>query len=684
MKNLVKWMYLTGVQAFIAMPVVSQTTFETHEVAKPFTRSAGLALTDVDRDGDPDILAGSGTAGFYWYENQGGKPLKWATHAVDAGLMGCLSVTISDIDKDGKPDLLATSWDDNSVFWYRNLGNQVWDKRLISSQCGNAHELFIHDMDGDGFDDVLVAAVTDNEILLYHNPGTLTAAWRRQQVSNSCGGSRSVAAGDLDGDHKEDIVGAAFSGNKITIWRNLGGNPVQWEPYDLVTGYNGAHRVQVVDLNQDGKLDVIGWGYLQGALRWWENTGPDFSKWVMHPIDNLLNTSCVGEARDIDLDGDLDVVSTSYANLVAWYENDNGKATTWKKHTIDTGMAQPWMAFAGDIDGDLDIDVIAGGDSGNEIRWYENHPSGRMDTYLNYSGGKMSTGLFLPEGYVESSTYELLIALPGPGDAKLNSSFRDHFIPVSESRNSIILTPDFPKASQPGFQFSNPLQINEIINYARTRFSVDSARIYLLGAACQGKPVLQGTLAGLFPVKGAIAINPEIQSFNPGEWTGQLKPLAIACSLSDPLYPNVETFADRLWQDGKKIKLISFDGPGSDYMTDDLADLTIRCLNYIDSANLLTGMKAVNPLPVNRSEIKMIGTGTSRRISISAVPGEQLNVSLIDISGRNSDTIYQGPMIGMAMEFPVEPSGSLRSGMYLIRVSGSESGLSTAKIIINK
>ena len=63
---------------------------------------------------------------------------------------------------------------------------------------------------------------------------------------------------------------------------------------------------------------------------------------------------------------------------VAWYENTDGKATTWKKHSIDTGMDQPWMAFASDLDGDLDIDVIAGGDSGNEIRWYENHPSGRM------------------------------------------------------------------------------------------------------------------------------------------------------------------------------------------------------------------------------------------------------------------------------------------------------------------
>ena len=116
----------------------------------------------------------------------------------------------------------------------------------------------------------------------------------------------------------------------------------------------------------------------------------------------------------------------------------------------------------------------------------------------------------------------------------VDASLWDHFIPVSESRNSIIVTPDFPKAVQPDYQFNNPLQINEIITYARTRFS------------------------------------PEIRLFKPDEWRGQSAPLAIASSVADPLYPDVEAFADRLWQDRKKVKLISFNGPVADYLTDDL------------------------------------------------------------------------------------------------------------------
>ncbi len=683
MNTTCKWLAIIAVAANLANPGISQTTFGKFEVAKPFTRSAGLALVDADQDGDLDILAGSGVSGFFFYENQGGKPVKWASHTIDANLKGCLSVAVGDIDKDGKTDLLGTSWDDNSLVWYRNLGNLTWQKNIISTQCGNAHELYTYDMDDDGYQDVLVSAVTNNEVLLFHNPGPGVVTWPRQQISNTFGGSRSVAGCDLDGDGKADIIGAAFDGDKITIWKNMGGSPVQWQPFDLITGYNGAHRVDITDLNQDGKPDIIGWGYLEGSLSWWENTGSDFSLWIIHVVDNLLNTSCVGEGVDIDLDGDLDIVSTGFSsNQVVWYENTDGKATKWTKHAIDTGMKEPWMAFAGDIDGDLDVDVIAGGDGGNEIRWYENHPSGRMDTYLNYSGGTINTGLFLPDGYDESETYELLIAFPGAGDLKLNRSFRDHLIPVSESRKTIILTPDFPKASQPGYEFSNPSQVNEIIGYACTRFSVDTSRIYLMGAGCQGQPLMKGTLNGNFPVKGAFSINPEINSFNPAEWSGLKKPLAVASSLTDPYYPQVEAFADRLWQDGKKIKLIPFNGPGSDYLTEELADLSMRCMNFIDSANIINNLYEMRNYMINQSSLSVIGSGTNTRIAVKAIPWEHLYIRIIDLNGRTLYPRYQGPMVGLYMEFPLNfENVSLSSGTYIISVTGSQSGTRSMKLI---
>jgi hypothetical protein len=159
--------------------------------------------------------------------------------------------------------------------------------------------------------------------------------------------------------------------------------------------------------------------------------------------------------------------------------------------------------------------------------------------------------------------------------------------------------------------------------------------------------------------------------------------MAIASSLTDPFYPDVEAFAARLWQDGNQIKLFPFDGPGSDYLTDELADLTIRCLNYIDSANILNGTADIKNQAC-RSVLKVLGSGSNIRIGISAVPGEQLTIQLIDCIGQSIYPVYRGQMIGQDMELPVCQGNSLKSGLYLIRSTGSESGTSGTKILVNK
>ena len=671
-----------GITLTLAVSGFSQVRFEKHEVAKPFTRSAGLGLADVDQDGDPDILAGSGTKGLYWYENRGGSPVTWMAHTVDANALGCLSVVASDVDQDGLTDLVGGAWDDNSVNWYRNTGNQKWEKIVISGQVGQVHEVYAHDMDSDGLPDILAAGVAGNEIVWFHNPGNTTSAWPRQQLTGSFGGARSVTGGDLDGDGRADIVAAAFSGNRITIWKNMGGTPVVWQSTDLISDYGGAHRVQIADVNLDGKPDVIGWAYVLGALRWWENTGANFSAWTMHTVDNSLPYSCVGQAIDMDLDGDNDMVTTGFTNnQVAWYENTNGKATLWKKHMIDTSLPEPWMAYAGDIDGDLDIDVIAGGDGGNEIRWYENHPSGRMDTYIDYSGGRINTGIFLPDGYDERSEHELLIALPGAGDYKTAPMLRDFLIPVSEVRQTIIVSPDFPRAQAPDYKLNIPNQVNELIRYAQTRFAIDTAKIYLIGAGCQGMAVLEGTLSG-YPVKGGVAINPEFSQFDQGDWKPGSKPLVIASNQTDPFYPAVRNAAGQLWHAGFNIKLLTTDGNASEYLNEQLADLTIRCMNRIDSAAFLT--HSDNPFEKGQTatEICMAGNGSEQVIRLSGVNGDQVTLQLLDLSGRKLRTCFSGQISESGVQIPVHSDGFPLPGVYLLVASGLQGGTSAKKIVV--
>ena len=63
-------------------------------------------------------------------------------------------------------------------------------------------------------------------------------------------------------------------------------------------------------------------------------------------------------AADVDGDGDMDVLSASYADdKIAWYENDGSEGFT--EHAISTSADGAISVFAADVDGDGDMDVLS-------------------------------------------------------------------------------------------------------------------------------------------------------------------------------------------------------------------------------------------------------------------------------------------------------------------------------------
>jgi hypothetical protein len=665
--------------SFFSTSLYAQISFEKHSVIRPFTRSAGLGLSDLDSDGDQDILAGSGTAGLFWFENLGGHPVQWTTRTVDNGIRGCLSVMAADMDLDGVKDLVSSSWDDNGVYWYRNLGTQGWEKRVIDNNCGNAHEIFIRDINGDGNPDVMAAAVTRGEVMLYLNPGTLGQPWSKQVLITEFAGSRTVAAGDLDGDGDEDIVAGAFDAGRITIWKNQGGSPIAWQAVQLVTGLTGAHRVQVIDLNQDGRMDVIGWGYTAGVLAWWENTGADISAWVRHNVDNQLRTSCVGEAKDMDTDGDLDIVTTGYSsNLVLWYENTDGKGTAWSRKSVDTELVEPWMAFAGDLDGDYDLDIIAGGDQGAEICWYEAKTSGRFDARIPAGTMSALSGIYVPPAYDENVPGKLVIALHGSPESKYALTLRDYLIPGAEEAGAVIVSADLPQAQVPGMVWADASVVPQVVAYACKRFHTDPSSIYLLGAAGQGTPGLRESLAGVLNVKGAIAINPELGSNQPGNWTGNAARLVIASDLQWSGYHATEVFSDALWQSGKLIKLLSFEGDGSGYLTDQLSDLLLQGIRYIDSAQFLTSDESGARI-LGEMQISLRNAGHALALGISGARDREAEIRVYDLTGREIGVPVKTFLTGTVQEIPLSLPSVSGSGIYLLRVTLSDGTGKTIK-----
>ena len=132
--------------------------------------SSWLAVTDMDRDGDSDLLYSNGDAfeyappnsrpwqGVQWLENQGA--LTFELRRI-ADLQGAASPEAVDIDRDGDLDVLVVTanadWDDPdaaSLLWLENDGDMRFAARGLASSPTHLLTLGTGDLDGDGRPDL--------------------------------------------------------------------------------------------------------------------------------------------------------------------------------------------------------------------------------------------------------------------------------------------------------------------------------------------------------------------------------------------------------------------------------------------------------------------------------------------------------------------------------------------------
>jgi len=209
--------------------------------------------------------------------------------------------------------------------------------------------------------------------------GTLTItdddsiSFTAADIATSADGAHDVELADMDGDGDLDIVTASYLDDTIAWYENDGAANPSWSAANIATSANGARDVHVADMDGDGDLDIVSASHDDDTIAWYENDGAADPSWTAANIATSANGATDVKVADMDGDGDLDIVSASRIDsTIAWYENDGAADPSWSAADIATSAATAVEVFVADMDGDGDLDIVSASQGDDTIAWYEN------------------------------------------------------------------------------------------------------------------------------------------------------------------------------------------------------------------------------------------------------------------------------------------------------------------------
>ncbi len=126
---------LAGIVATLAGALPArgvEVPFTEHVISTNAGRAQSVFATDLDGDGNIDVLSAGFDGEIAWYENDGGSPPSFTERVITedpdgpGGIQGFAdrpySVFATDLDGDGDIDVLSASINDDKIAWYDRNG----------------------------------------------------------------------------------------------------------------------------------------------------------------------------------------------------------------------------------------------------------------------------------------------------------------------------------------------------------------------------------------------------------------------------------------------------------------------------------------------------------------------------------------------------------------------------------
>jgi VCBS repeat protein len=268
------------------------STWTQRTVATGLSDVWAVATADLDGDGDMDVLSTSRYIDrVAWYRNDAGDGSVWTPLVVSTVAPVPHSVHASDVDRDGDQDVVVAAFG-ATIAWHENLtgAGTTWNMHTIAT--GNTSYASVSaDVDRDGDPDVVQTRANAPQ-RLWHESQSEGAAWTEHVVSATDHRADALAAADLDRDGDPDVATIGRIDGRVDWFGNTGGGS-GWSPHLVTTvpGDSGT-SVQVADLDRDGRPDLVGNRVITGIVEWHHNRGGQFG---LQAVDQAPPTADNGQ-----------------------------------------------------------------------------------------------------------------------------------------------------------------------------------------------------------------------------------------------------------------------------------------------------------------------------------------------------------------------------------------------------
>lgn len=232
-------------------------------------------------------------------------------------------------------------------------------------------KILSHDLNNDGFKDIITSTTGNNGRLGYYlNQTNATfSAFNQIDAFEFC---RGVAIGNFNNDGFVDLVAIGKATNESKIYLSNNGS---YSSFTLDTNSMILNDVVVADFDQNNLDDIVIIG--QHSIDFYRNNGTgSFTKEIiLSTSTSPLVLECLDLAiKDLDNDGDIDLIVGETAGLVIYTNNGNGVFTPNYYSIVPEVI---FLVHPIDIDNDGDFDIVCKNGPG-QVKWFNNNGNGVM------------------------------------------------------------------------------------------------------------------------------------------------------------------------------------------------------------------------------------------------------------------------------------------------------------------